>query len=52
MTAEDASPVLVAVLVIAILVVTQPLNGTLGGISLNWIGVALVAVGGLLGLSQ
>ena len=52
MAAEEASPVLVALLVIAILVSTQPLNGTLGGVSLNWVGVAIVALGGLLGLSQ
>lgn len=42
-------PLAVAGIVILVLVVVQPLNGTLGGISLNWIGAGVVAIGGLLG---
>lgn len=42
-------PLAVAGIVIAVLVILQPLSGTLGGISLNWIGAILVAVGGVLG---
>jgi hypothetical protein len=46
---DVAQPLAVAGIVIAVLVILQPLSGTIGGISLNWIGVALVATGGLLG---
>jgi len=46
---DMAKPLAVAGIVIAVLVIAQPLNGTIGDISLNWIGVALVAVGGILG---
>lgn len=49
MDVEEASPLLVAAIVIGVLVIQQPLNGTLVGISLNWVGTILVAVGGLLG---
>lgn len=42
-------PLIVAGIVIVILVIAQPLNGTLGGISLNWVGAVLVAIGGLIG---
>ena len=42
-------PLAVAGIVIVIIVVAQPLSGTIGGISLNWIGAILVAIGGLLG---
>jgi len=41
-------PLAVAGMVIVVLVIAQPLNGTVGGISLNWIGAVLVAIGGLL----
>ena len=46
---DIAKPLAVAGIVIAVLVIAQPLSGTIGGISLNWIGAALVAVGGILG---
>lgn len=53
MTDQDvAKPLAVAGIVIVILVIAQPLNGTLGGISLNWIGAIIVATGGLLGSSS
>jgi hypothetical protein len=42
-------PLAVAVIVIAVLVILQPLSGTLAGVSLNWIGAILVAIGGFLG---
>jgi hypothetical protein len=42
----------VAGIVIAVLVIMQPLSGAIGGVSLNWIGVGLVAVGGLLPLAS
>jgi hypothetical protein len=46
------APLLVAVIVIAILVIQQPLNSTLHGISMNWVGAVVVAVGGVLGFLQ
>ena len=50
MSNQDVNkPLAVAGIVIVILVVVQPLSGTLGGISLNWIGAILVAIGGFLG---
>lgn len=49
MDIEQSSPLLVAVIVIAFLVILRPLNGTLAGISLNWVGVILVAIGGFVG---
>jgi len=49
MDTEQTGPLLVAAVVIAILVILQPLSGTLAGVSMNWIGVILVAVGGLVG---
>jgi hypothetical protein len=49
MDVEEASPLLVAIIVIAVLVIVQPLSGTLAGISLNWVGVILAAVGGFVG---
>jgi len=41
-------PLAVAGIVIAVLVIVQPLSGTVGGVSLNWVGAVLVAIGGLL----
>jgi hypothetical protein len=52
MEVEGASPPAVALLVILILVVFQPISGELGGVGLNWIAVAIVIVGGLMGLLQ
>lgn len=50
MTQTDRlTPVLVAVLVIGYLVIRQPLNNELAGISLNWVAVAVVALGGIVG---
>jgi hypothetical protein len=50
MSNQDVTkPLAVAGTVIAILIIVQPLSGTLGGISLNWIGAILVAIGGFLG---
>jgi hypothetical protein len=46
---DVSQPLAVAGIVIVVLVILQPLNATIGGISLNWIGAALVATGGLLG---
>lgn len=46
---EVAKPLAVAGIVIVILIIAQPLSGTIGGISLNWVGAALVATGGILG---
>lgn len=40
----------VAVLTIGILVVAQPLRGSLNGISMNWVGALIVAIGGILAL--
>lgn len=45
-------PLAVAGIVIVVLVIVQPLSGTVGGISLNWIGAVLVALGGLLGFAS
>lgn len=42
----------VVVIVVAILVVGQPLSGSMGGISLNWVGAVLVIVGGLSALAE
>jgi len=42
-------PILVALLVIAILVIQQPLTGDLVGIPMNWVAVGVVAAGGILG---
>lgn len=53
MSNQDVTkPLAVAGIVIVILVVVQPLSGTLGGISLNWIGAILVAIGGLLNFAS
>jgi hypothetical protein len=50
MSNEDiAKPLAVAGIVIAVIVIAQPLSGDLMGISLNWIGAVLVAIGGVLG---
>ncbi|MFO7834554.1 MAG: hypothetical protein R6V31_11025 [Halohasta sp.] len=46
---DVAQPIAVAGIVIAVLVIIQPLSGTIGGISLNWVGAVLVAIGGFLG---
>jgi len=46
---DVAQPLAVAGIVIAVLVIIQPLSGTLAGISLNWVGAILVGIGGLLG---
>jgi hypothetical protein len=46
------APIAVAGIVILILVLNQPLSGEMGGIPLNWVAVATVAVGGLLGALQ
>lgn len=46
---DVGKPLAVAGIVIVILVIVQPLSGTFGGISLNWIGAILVAIGGILG---
>jgi len=45
-------PLPVAGIVLAVIVIVQPLSGTLGGISLNWIAAILVAVGGILGFAS
>jgi hypothetical protein len=45
---DVAQPLAVAGIVIVLLIIAQPLNGTLGGISLNWVGAVLVATGGIL----
>jgi type IV secretory pathway VirB2 component (pilin) len=55
MSASDPgplAPVLVAVLVVVILVVIQPLQTTIGGVSMNWVGAAVVLIGGILGASN
>lgn len=50
MTADDRlAPVAVAVLVIGYLVLFQPLENHIANISMNWIAVLVVAIGGLLG---
>lgn len=52
MAAEEAGPLLVALLTIGIPVAVQPLESTLADISLNWVAVLVVAVGGVLGTFQ
>ena len=42
-------PLAVGGIVAVVLVVGQPLSGTMGSISLNWVGALVVAVGGILG---
>lgn len=37
----------VVVIVVGILVIIQPLSGSMGGVSLNWIAAAIVLVAGL-----
>lgn len=49
MAVDEASPLLVALLVIGILVFVQPLETTYAGISMNWVAAVIVAVGGVLG---
>jgi hypothetical protein len=44
---DVAGSLAVAGLTIAILIIAQPLSGTMWGISLNWVGAAIVAIGGL-----
>ena len=46
------APVIVAVFVIGYLALMQPLSGELAGISMNWVGAAIVAVGGLMGAAS
>lgn len=43
------APIAVAILVIGYILIRQPLNNELAGISMNWVAVFVVAVGGLLG---
>lgn len=45
-------PIFVAVIVIAVLVIQQPLSSDLYGIPMNWVGVVVVAIGGLLGFLE
>jgi type II secretory pathway component PulM len=45
-------PPAVAFLVIAYLLLVQPLSSQLGGISMNLVGAAVVAVGGILGFVE
>jgi hypothetical protein len=45
----DTKPLAVAGMVVVVLVAIQPLNGTLGGVNLNWIGAVLAAAGGAIG---
>lgn len=52
MVTAQFAPLLVALFVIIYLVVTQPLGSQLAGISMNWIAVIVVAIGGLLGFAQ
>lgn len=49
---DKFAPLLVALLVIGILVVLQPLESTLGGISMNWVAAVIIAIGGLSGVLQ
>jgi hypothetical protein len=52
MAGQDvAAPLAVAGLTIAILLIVQPLSGTLWGISLNLVGAGIVAIGGLSALA-
>ena len=43
------TPITVAVLVIGYILIRQPLSNELAGISLNWVAILVVALGGLLG---
>lgn len=55
MTSGDLGPfgpLLVALLVIAILVIRQPLGSDLAGISMNWVAIGIVALGGMLGATR
>lgn len=49
---DRAAPLAVAVFVILYLVLTQPLGNQIAGVSLNWVAVLIVAIGGLLGFLQ
>jgi hypothetical protein len=44
---DVVGPLAVAGLTIAILLIAQPLSGTLWGVSLNLVGAGLAAIGGL-----
>jgi hypothetical protein len=50
--ADRLVPIAVAVFVIGYIVLTQPLSNAFAGISMNWIAVIIVAVGGILGFLQ
>ena len=43
------APLAVAILVIGYILIRQPLSNELAGISMNWVAVFVVAVGGVLG---
>jgi len=46
------APIAVAVLVIGYILIRQPLSNELAGISLNWVAILVVALGGLLGFLE
>ena len=43
----DLAPLLVALFVVAYIILTQPLSSTVGGISMNWLIAAFIAVAGI-----
>jgi len=46
------APIAVAVLAIILIVAMQPASGDVSGISVNWIAVFFVAIGGILAAVQ
>jgi len=49
---ETFGPAILAVVVIVVLLISRPLSGELGGVPMNWVGIGLVALGGILGTAQ
>lgn len=49
---DDANPLGVALLTIAVVLVVQPLQGSLAGVPLNWVAAILVGVDGIVGTFQ
>jgi len=49
---DDIAPILVTITIAGYLVITQPVSGTISGVSLNWFAVALVLFAGLTATSS
>lgn len=49
---ETFGPAILAAVVIVVLLISRPLRGELVGVPMNWVGIGLVALGGILGTAQ